>query len=294
VIFVTIYKQVHNQTFREALIVSSIVMAKSSNVESPAAGKVIWRMFTSYEFRFCTTLVSAAFAFLPLLLFSKTATENLQGTVVAASLREGRLFYESAIVGISLVVPIAVDMFCDVMLVTVYNVKSRQLKSKKNQASTENLTIPEKILILIGFLMVPATAFLSYKRENLVLLFLCCRRCQLIIVFSVLFISWCRMFPKRFPSGRTSFSILCFCAGELALNFSFIYKLSQDPQHQRISVILNMLWIISLVRPYTLPSYPTPRVSIHHTHLLYAPSPSPLTSCRYRRSSSWARIACCG
>ena len=68
--------------------------------------------------------------------------------------------------GISLVVPIAVDMFCDMMLVTVYKVKSRQLKSKKQLESTENLTIPEKILILIGFLLVPATAFLLTKEKT--------------------------------------------------------------------------------------------------------------------------------
>lgn len=236
-------------------------MSESRHVASPAknAIRICWRMFKSYQFRLCATVVCAALAFLP--IYMKIPTESLQGTVLAASLRHGKLFYESSYVAIALVVPMFLDTLCDLMLVIAY--KRPQTNSKKTQASSANLTILEKILILIGFLMVPATALLPPESENLAMIFLCCKRCQMILIVSILSISWCRMFPERFLPGRISFSVLCFNVGQLGVNFSYTYSLKQDAQFQQIGSVLYVMYIVLLVRPYTLQCHPALFVSPH-------------------------------
>jgi len=188
------------------------------------------RAFSSYLFRYCITVVLAVLAFLPLM--SRDPTSYLEDTVVAASLQDGHLHYESSIVALTLVVPVALDMFFDVLVFLQHLCTPTPAATKKPAASSSTssssssekkdmveLVTQEKCLMLLGFVISPLTAFLPKSMPNFALTWMCCHRAQFVLVVSTAFMSWCRLFPRQFTPLFTSTTVLLFGTAQVMFNY---------------------------------------------------------------------------
>ena len=201
-------------------------------------GSWLWRLLvllytwlTSYNFRIGATALSGVLSFLPLFT---NEIDHMEDTLSARSLRDGKLYYESSIVLLALAIPVFLDTMCDAYN-TVGAWRAPQgggrinIKSKEMTSDTSSMTIPEKVLLIIGMVIQPSLAFVPTTTSNFMMLWLCCRRAQQLLVHLAVLVSWCRLFPKVFPPLSSGLSMVCFAAGQLVSSYIINEGSSSSP-----------------------------------------------------------------
>ena len=115
-------------------------------------------VYVSYHFQINFTRISSLVLFLPLLM--DFGFGSMDGTILASSLKNGSLFYESSIVAVCLVVPLVIDIAIDYFF-QIFHKKSKHKTSskKKKEIIVRDFTNPELVNMLLGFLVVPLVAF---------------------------------------------------------------------------------------------------------------------------------------
>jgi hypothetical protein len=183
----------------------------------------VWKnviaVVVSCESRGMITIVTCILAFLPLFM---NLESNIDDSVLATSLRSGEQWYESSIVALTLVAPLAIDLSFDLLQglrMTNEEREKRRRSKEKGDADTEQLTTIEKAIIIAGFAVLPAIACLPRSTANLSLIWLCCRRCQLICVINTFWSSWSRYDPKHWSPRLTTLCIVLFSAGNVLFPF---------------------------------------------------------------------------
>ena len=127
---------------------------------------------------------------------------------------------------IVLAAPLVIEMIMDGLLhlykssLTIQNRQQQSsyiLDSNILRPSTYSFNTPEKTLFLLGIVIQPLVAFLPSTTTNLGQLYICCNRCQLMLVCGS-FASWlCRYDPRHFGVKATS-CIIAF----LVISFSLL------------------------------------------------------------------------
>ena len=217
-----------------------------------SVGRFAWnsffyQTFASYSFKYYMIWVAGLLSFLPLFMNVSDYVETT--TIVAASLRNGTLYYESSILLVGFIGILAVDLLMD-----VYNswFGDQAMNEKKAKFMIQRMTNAENFLLLFGLIIQPIVAFLPRTLLNLAMIWLCCQRCRNIVVFGTIFLSWCRLYPEMWTPASTSLALLFGVTGLLLLNFAqfFVY----DPSVS-IQSIANVLYVTGQVFLYLSIAY---------------------------------------
>jgi hypothetical protein len=152
-----------------------------------------------------------------------------------SSLRQGlssKMYRDSAIMIIALVIPIALDTLADIT-----NYSKDELP--KGQERGTFLNINERILFLFGFIICPSTVFLSSNTPNLAFIYFCCNKSQLVISCGVIFTSLCR-YKKEFWSVRITYILLTTISAGVVSSVFINNLYAKDPTDQ---VIFATHWV---------------------------------------------------
>ena len=204
-----------------------------------SSSRWFYDVFVSYDFQMNYTRFSSIFLFLP--LFLNFGYGRLDQTVLASSLINGTLFYESSIVAVCFVVPLVIDMTLDYCFQIFQNKSKNKTSGKKKKQIMRDFTNPELVNMLLGFLIVPLVAFVprcvlnpwivinplltkvshhvssrflapylspSRATPNLASIYLCCRKFQINMTVMTAVLSWGRSFPEHFSPLLTSCTIV--------------------------------------------------------------------------------------
>ena len=131
----------------------------------------------------------------------------LEQSILRSSLNYGTMFYESAIVSLTLLVPLVFDVILEVAHGqseqrrapggSVQSVLSSQSPSVAGKALLE---VREKILIYAGFASTPLLIFVHKEYPNFAMLWFCTTRFQLMAVYGSVWVSFCRLDNTAWPS----------------------------------------------------------------------------------------------
>ena len=184
-----------------------------------SVGRFAWnsffyQTFASYSFKYSLIWVAGLLSFLPLFM---NVSDYVETTIVAASLRNGTMYYESSILSVGFVGILAIDLLMD-----VYNswFGNKEMNEKKAKFMIQRMTNAENFLLLLGLLIQPIVAFLPRTLSNLTAIWFCCQRCQNILVFGTIFLSWCRLYPEMWTPSLTSLALSSGVTGLLLYNFA--------------------------------------------------------------------------
>ena len=206
----------------------------------------LYQTFVSYSFKYSLIWVAGLLSFLPLFM---NESDYVETTIVAASLRNGTMYYESSILLVGFVGILAIDLLLD-----VYNswFGDQAMNEKKAKFMIQRMTNAENFLLLLGLLIQPIVAFLPRALPNLAMIWLCCQRCQNILVFGTIFLSWCRLYPEMWTPSSTSLALSIGITGLQLLNFANLFICNPSVSIQSIG---NKMYVAGQVSLYLSLAY---------------------------------------
>ena len=202
--------------------------------------------FASYSFKYSLIWVAGLLSFLPLFM---NVSDYVETTIVAASLRNGTMYYESSILLVGFVGILAIDLLMDIYSSWFGN---KEMNEKKAKFMIQRMTNAENFLLLLGLIIQPIVAFLPRTLPNLTAIWLCCHRCRNIVVFGTIFLSWCRLYPEMWTPLSTSLALSIGFTALLLLNFSLF--LLYNPS-MSIQSIANKMFVAGQVLLYLSLAY---------------------------------------
>ena len=142
-------------------------------------------------------------------------SDYVETTILAASLRNGTMFYESSILIVGFVSILAIDLLMDTYSSWFGN---KEMNEKKAKFMIQRMTNAENFLLLSGLLIQAIVAFLPRTIPNLAMIWLCCQKGRNILVFCTIFLSWSRLYPEMWTPSSTSLALTMLLTGLLLLN----------------------------------------------------------------------------
>ena len=172
----------------------------------------------SLHILFCLT--SGLMCLLPLWL---QVSSNLEMDSLRVSLSANPAFRYCCASSIALTIPHFLDVLFDLRTMS-FDAKSNAQNKHSNIGTVKFtiLNIPERILFLLGMVILPAVAFLPPSTDNLGLIYLCFRYCQLNLVGATVLLCLCR-YDKEYWSERST-SISIFSAGFGLVSSTFVFN----------------------------------------------------------------------
>ena len=161
-------------------------------------------------------------------------SSNIELKPLRQSLSSCHSFTYCSVASVTLIVPLFLDVILDLVVMFVSATLSVKINKQKtvvkDAAGFIFLNIPERMLILVGMIVVPIVAFLPKNTENLALIYVCCNNCQQNLVGGTLLISLSR-YDKEYWSIRvTSFSLLFYSMGLVGGSFiGNVYSSESNP-----------------------------------------------------------------
>ena len=206
----------------------------------------LYQTSISYSFKYYLIWVSGLFAFLPIFM---NVTDYVETTNVAASLRNGTMFYESSILLAGFVGILAINLLMDIYDSWFGN---KVMNEKKAKFMIQQLTNSENFLLLLGLLIEPIVAFLPRTIPNLTAIWLCCQRCRSLLVFGTIFLSWSRLYPEMWSPSSTSLALVIGSTGLLLLNFTQFFANNPSVSVQSVA---NNMYVLGSVFLYLALAY---------------------------------------
>lgn len=167
----------------------------------------------SSEFLLLYCFVSGLCCFLPLFLGCASYLENRP---LRDSINDCPEFRYGSAASMALAVPLFIDALLDLRNSGGTALIDVAKTTKQNNYDTVRyncLNISERILFLMGIVILPVVSLLSLKTENLALIFVCCSKCQINWVGGAVIISLTR-YNKDFWSINSSLiSLMAFSVG---------------------------------------------------------------------------------
>ena len=166
---------------------------------------------------FC--FLSGIFCFLTLWL---RVTSYLEFRPLREALNYCPEFRYSCAASVALVLPLFSDVLLDVIDYC------RKLGSQENKRRIANesgaerfnfLNISERMLILMGIVVVPLVGFLPIHTENLALIYTCCSKCQLNFIGGAVAISLNRYNKEYWSTKCTNLSLILLSVGLISAPF---------------------------------------------------------------------------
>ena len=175
---------------------------------------ICWNLF---HLLFC--LISALCCFLPIVL---QMPSNLESRPLLHSLLSSAEFTYTCVAQIALLVPPIIDLILDILTESL-NVSSNLNKKLKPPSAEPNrfnfLTLQERTLMLIGFVLLSMVGFFPKHTSNLALLYVCIYRCQQIRIGGTVILSLCRYNKEYWSIRSTLISLVFYSLGLVASPF---------------------------------------------------------------------------
>ena len=180
---------------------------------------------------------------------------NLEEKPLRHTLSSTNSFVYTSVASISAVIPLFFDAVLDLFacLRSSHRLKNVGSKVQKNHTvKTTNrftfLNISERLMILMGVVVLPVVTFLPHSTRNLALIFLCCNKCQQVWVGATLGLSLSR-YDKEYWSIRcTVLSLLSLNIGLTITPFiDNLYAANDSPS--KIVTIIDTLALLLTVAP---------------------------------------------
>ena len=176
----------------------------------------MWKTLETNSFHIFFCLVSGLCCLLPLCL---RIPSNIEQDQLRMSLSCPEFAYTS-FASLAAVIPLLCDVFLDILSILMSNWTSldagpRRI-SKANATESVKFTflnIPERMVLLIGVMVVPLVAVLPMNTENLGLIYLCCNKCQKNLLGGAIASSLCRHDTEFWPVKCTLFCLAFYSVG---------------------------------------------------------------------------------
>ena len=168
------------------------------------------------------TSMGELLCFMPFFLGTKSCVET---TTLRASLSSNKYGYSSVAL-IVLTAPLAIEMIVNGLLHACKSSLTMQNRQQQSslildttilQPSTYSFNTSEKILFILGAVIQPLVAFLPPDTTHLGLVYICCQRCQIMLVCGTMATWLCRYDPRYFSFFSTSCVI-----GFMMISFSLL------------------------------------------------------------------------
>jgi hypothetical protein len=209
----------------------------------------------------------AAFCFLPILMGTDSSIES-------TSLRQalgGSFFISTSMAACSLMVPLVIDAVFDLLQ------RRRSYKTTRQ----DSLNLAERIIFLIGIIVVPVVAYLPAETKNLALIYNCCRRGQLTLMAGVIGATMHRYDPRAWNGLIILVGTVLFSIGQIIWAFWFTdlekpyflkplsYTLTYG--HAILFLCLSFHWLLwDFMREYeAIPSEDRHNPALGRSHLYF-------------------------
>ena len=163
------------------------------------AASITSQILTSNKVQVLICFIGGLSSFLPLFVGIQS---HLEDTVLKRSLTSGYYFRDSSMATLTLALPILIDILLDLTTASFAKTKLKGMGCS-DQNSPCCLNNIEKFMLLGGIISAPLTAFIPYDVPKLGLIFLCCKKYQIVIVTGIVMISLCRNNVKFWPVSYT-------------------------------------------------------------------------------------------
>lgn len=157
---------------------------------------------------------------LPLFLGIKSNIEDLP---LRQSIMASEGFGFSCIASIALSIPLFIDVFIDIStsIDKSPNIGSNRLKSQSSETAKFNfLNISERVLILLGIIVLPLMIVIPKKTPNLALIFVCLFKCQQCWIGGTISLSLSRYNKEYFPNNYLLTLLTSLSIGQVASAFT--------------------------------------------------------------------------
>lgn len=242
-------------------------------------------LFASMTSNFVQILTCFCGAFLCLIPLGTTPMTDFQDTPLRIALTSQR-FRDPAVAAAALTVPIFLDIATEALAI-IFSMN----KSKKIQMIVKGplLNTGERLLLGLGILSIPITAFLPPDMPNLVNVYFCLRRSRTLLVAGAVVISLCR-YDNNFWTVRKTNAVLvlliigtffhAFADNSSLADAAFVAHYVASASYTVVAVIVcscNVIWLYSvypklfrrLVFLFTANRYESLRNENAYTHLLF-------------------------
>ena len=177
----------------------------------------IGTILKSNQFQLSFCLLTGLLCFLPIALDYESHLEDkpLRSSMTSIN------FSLSCIASVALVIPLAIDIFLDIIMMIVdSDGRKKGIPRPVESSRFHFLNICERSLILIGLIVLPIVIFLPKDTDNLALIYLCCYKCQQNWVGGACAVSLCRYNRKYWSTESTCISIFFFSLGLVGSTFT--------------------------------------------------------------------------
>ena len=178
-----------------------------------------WYRIGSNSLRILFCLTSGLMCLLPIWL---QVSSNLEMDSLRVSLSSSPAFRYCCASSIALTIPHFLDVLFDLRAMS-FDAKSNAQKKLSTVGTVKftSLNIPERILFLLGMVILPTIAFLPPSTDNLGLIYLCFSNCQQNFVGATVLMCLCRYDKEYWSERSTSFAVFCFGFGQASSTFVF-------------------------------------------------------------------------
>lgn len=155
-------------------------------------------------------------SFLCLLPLFTDTSSNMESSSLRSAI-SSHLSREIAAATLALTCPLLIDLATETFYISRNTTNS---VIKKVHAGFTLLNSIERAALLCGMTVVPVCSLFPQDTSNLALIYVCCQKCQLVLIVGAVMISLCRHNEKYWTVQGTSFSIICLVVGNVLQAFT--------------------------------------------------------------------------
>ena len=208
----------------------------------------LWEILRSNSFHIFFCFLGGLGCLLPLCL---QLHSNLETKPLRTSILSSPPFTYSCVASIALIIPLFLDVLGDFFSKSIKVPSSVQRKNFKVTGSETArftfLNASERSLILIGMIALPSVAFLPSTTEKLALIFLCCCKCQIMLVGGTIVVSLCRYDEEYWSVRSTLISLVLFSGGLVSSAFVSNIMAGMEEPTQFLIIIDVLLFFIIII-----------------------------------------------
>ena len=208
----------------------------------------LWEILRSSSFHITYCLLAGMGCLLPLCL---QLPSHLELKPLRTSVLTSAAFTYSCVASIALVIPLFLDVVGDLLSKSKGVPLSVPRKKRKAPGLEETrftfLNASERSLILLGMIALPSVAFLPSSTEKLALIFVCCCKCQIMLVGGTIVISLCRYDKEYWSVQSTLVSLALFSCGLVSSAFLTNHIAGIEKPSEFLSVMDGTLFLITII-----------------------------------------------
>ena len=143
-------------------------------------------------------------------LFTETSS-NLESSALRSAI-SSQISREIAAATLALTLPLVIDLGTETFYISRNTDNCVITKVRVGFTLFNNI---ERAALLCGMAVVPVCSLFPNDTSNLALIYICCQKCQLVLIVGAVMISLCRHNKKYWTVMGTSFSLICLVVGNI-------------------------------------------------------------------------------